>query len=426
MLPRITMSETEPMNINERRKYLHKMWGRYKKANKIAKSQLLNEMEAVVGMHRKSIIRLLNNQLSRKKRSRERGRTYGVDVDDAIRKIAKSLDYPCAERLRPNLYWMAEHLGYHEELQLRENTKESLQMISESTLKRILKRIGRSEPKMAEKKPKKPSNSGIRKQYSMTKIAWDIPEPGHFEVDLVHHCGATANGEFIHTLQMVDVATGWSEATAILGRSFRVMKDGFDYLLNRLPFPVLEIHPDNGAEFFNQFLLQYWKNKLPDLEITRSRPYQKNDNRFVEENNQSMVRAYIGHSRLDTFAQLKVLRLLLDKLWLFHNFFQPVMRLKEKQVISSTQFRRKFDQAKTPFDRLKEKDALNSKNLSSLEYLRRQTNPVTLRSEINSLIENLLSLPCLDKSETVNIFTTFIKENDRSVTLSNELTNPFR
>lgn len=256
----------------------------------------------------------------------------------------------------------------------------------------------------------------------MTRIAWDIPELGHFEVDLFHHCRAIANGEFIHTLQMVDVATGWSEATAILGRSFRVMKDGIDYLLNRLPFPVLEIHPDNGVEFCNQFLLQYWQDKLPDLQITRSRPYQKNDNRFVEENNQSMVRAYIGHSRLDTFAQLKVLRLKLNKLWLFHNFFQPVMRLKEKQVISSTQFRRKYDQAKTPFDRLKEKDSLNSKNLSSLENLCRQTNPLTLRSEINSMIENLLSLPCLDKSETVNIFTTFIKENDRSVTLSNELT----
>ena len=420
------MSETEPMNINERRKYLHKMWGRYKKANKMEKSKLLSEMEAVTGMHRKSIIRLLNNQLSRKKRTRERGRTYGVDVDDSIRKIANSLDYPCAERLHPNLYWMAEHLRYHGELQLQEKTKESLQKISESTLKRILKRIGRSEPKMAEKKPRKSSNSSIRNQYPMTRIAWNIPEPGHFEVDLVHHCGATANGEFYHTLQMVDVATGWSEATAILGRSFRVMKDGFDYLLNRLPFPILEIHPDNGAEFFNQFLLQYWKNQLPDLEITRSRPYQKNDNRFVEENNQSMVRAYIGHSRLDTFAQLKILRQLLDKLWLFHNFFQPVMRLKEKQVISSTQFRRKYDQATTPFDRLKEKDSLNNKNLSYLENLRRQTNPVNLRYEINTLITVLLSLPCLDKSETVNIFTTFIKENDISVTLSNELTKPSR
>jgi len=100
--------------------------------------------------------------------------------------------------------------------------------------------------------------------------------------------------------------------------------------------------------------------------------------------------------------------------------------LKEKQVISSTQFRRKYDQATTPFDRLKEKDSLNIKNLSSLENLRRQTNPVVLRYEINTLITDLLSLPCLDKSETVNIFTTFIKENDISVTLSNELTKPSR
>ena len=84
------MSETEPMNINERRKYLNKMWGRYKRANKREKIKLLDEMEAVIGMHRKSIIRILNNQLSRKKRSGERGRTYGEDVDDTIRKIALS------------------------------------------------------------------------------------------------------------------------------------------------------------------------------------------------------------------------------------------------------------------------------------------------------------------------------------------------
>lgn len=422
MLPRITMSETEPMNINERRKYIHKMWGRYIEANKKEKRDLLDEIEAVTGMHRKSIIRLLNNRLSRKKRSRERGRTYGIEVENVIRMIAISLDYPCAERLHTNLNWMAEQLAYHGEIHLQEKTKESLERISISTIKRILKRVGRSEPKMAEKKPRKPSNNSIRKQFPMSRISWDIPEPGHFEVDLIQHSGPAAKGEFIHTLQMVDVATGWSEVTAILGRSFRVMKDGFDYLLNRLPFPVLEIHPDNGSEFFNQFLLQYWHKKLPDLQITRSRPYQKNDNRFVEENNQSMVRAYIGHSRLDTIAQLKTFRQLLDKLWLFHNFFQPVMRLKEKRVISSTQFRRIHDQAKTPFDRLKEKDFLNSKELSSLETLRNQTNPLILRNEINSLIEKLLSLPCLDKSETVNIFTTFIKENDSSVTLSNDLT----
>ncbi|NMB68898.1 MAG: integrase, partial [Chloroflexi bacterium] len=101
------MSETDPMNVNERRKYLHKMWGRYRKADKNEKTRLLDEIEAVTGLHRKTIIRTINGRLSRKKRTRERGREYGIEVDDAIRVITRSLDYPCAERLQPNLVWMA-------------------------------------------------------------------------------------------------------------------------------------------------------------------------------------------------------------------------------------------------------------------------------------------------------------------------------
>jgi len=110
MLPRLTMSETEPMNINERRKYIHKMWGRYREQGKEEKGRLLDEIEAVTGMHRKAIIRLLNGRLSRKKRTRERGKEYGVEVSHAVQLIARSLDYPCAERLQPNLVWMAQHL----------------------------------------------------------------------------------------------------------------------------------------------------------------------------------------------------------------------------------------------------------------------------------------------------------------------------
>lgn len=114
------MIETESMTVNERRKYLYKMWGRYRGASKKEKGKLLDEMEAVLGMHRKAIIRVLNGRLSRKKRSRERGREYGVEVDDAVRVIARSLDYPCAERLQPNLGWMAQHLARHGELCLTE------------------------------------------------------------------------------------------------------------------------------------------------------------------------------------------------------------------------------------------------------------------------------------------------------------------
>jgi hypothetical protein len=409
------MSETEPMNVNERRKYIHKMWKRYRESDKREKSHLLDEIEAVTGLHRKSILRTINGQLSRKKRRQERGREYGVEVDDAIRVIARSLDYPCAERLQPNLVWMAEQLSVHAELQVRKETLEQLARISVSTLKRTLKRVGRSEPKLANQVPKRPPSNSLRKRYPMSRIAWDIEEVGHFEVDLVHHCGEVANGEYIHTLQMVDVATGWSEIAAIFGRSYRVVADGFDHLLTRLPFPVIEIHPDNGVEFFNRVVLQYWGRRLPELKLSRSRPYQKNDNRFVEENNQSLVRAYVGHGRFDTEAQLRVLRQLYDQLWLFHNFFQPVMRLQQKEYLPPQQVRRRFDLARPPFDRLKEKNVLEGKALESLQSMRARTNPLVLRHQIDDLIAQLLSLPVLETAQTVNVFETMIKEVDYSL-----------
>jgi hypothetical protein len=408
------MSETEKMNVDERRKYIHKMWKRYRAADKKEKSHLLDEIEAVTGLHRKSIIRTINGQLSRKKRSRQRGRVYGIEVDDAVRVIAKSLDYPCAERLQPNLVWMAQHLKKHAALTFTPETEQKLASISVSTLKRILRRVGRSEPKLAERKPKRPQANSLLRQFPTSKIAWNIKEVGHFEVDLVHHCGVTTTGEYIHSLQMIDVATGWSELVPIFGRSFRVMSNGFDFLLSRLPFPVLEIHPDNGAEFFNQFLIHYWEKKLPGISISRSRPFQKNDNRFVEENNQSLIRAYVGHGRFDTQAHLSLLRRLYDRLWLFHNFFQPVMRLKHKQVVSPTHFRRIFDQARPPVVRLKELHLIPPPGLSRLDILRVQTNPLTLRSQIDDLISQLLALPTLDHSETVNIFETLIQEVDIS------------
>jgi len=415
------MSETEPMSVDERRKYIHKMRGRYRKGSKKEKGELLDEIEAVTGMHRKTVTRLLNGPLSRKKRGRERGRTYGVEVEVAVRVIALSLDYPCAERLQPNLVWMARHLASHQELIVSEETLKKLEQISCSTLKRILKRSGRSQPKMATQQPKRPKRTGIRKAYPMRKIPWNETEAGHFEVDLVHHCGEAATGDYVHTIQMVDVATGWCEIAAVMGRSYRVMKNGFAFMLSRLPIPVVEIHPDNGSEFFNQHLLRFWKQAMVNVEITRSRPYQKNDNRFIEENNHSLIRAYTGRDRFDTQEQLKAIRQLYEHLWLYHNFFQPVMRLQEKIYLNEFQYQRIYDQAKTPYDRLKAKNILNKNFIERLDDLRAQTNPMNLREQIDLQITRLLSLPVLDKSETVNIFETLIQEADSSVTLSNDL-----
>jgi hypothetical protein len=243
------MSHSEDMTIDERRKYLRTMKKRYIKANRKAKGRLLDEMEAVTGLDRKTLIRLMNGSLKRKRRSTQRGRTYGPQVDDALRIIHESYDYICAERLTPNLVQMTRHLAAHGELEATPLLLDQLRRISISTVQRRLSRIRQDQPRLPRKKPK-PRRKLLR-DIPMLRLPWNIARPGHFETDLVHHCGPSASGEYACTLQMIDVATGWSERRAVLGRSLLVMEDAFRYILARLPFPVLQIHPDNGSEFLN-------------------------------------------------------------------------------------------------------------------------------------------------------------------------------
>ena len=185
------------------------------------------------------------------------------------------------------------------------------------------------------------------------------------------------------------------------------MEDGFKRILKRLPFPVVELHPDNGAEFFNAFMLKFWRETLKEVQLSRSRPFQKNDNRFVEENNFSLVRAYRGYQRLDTAEQTKVLNQLYDQLWLYHNFFQPVMRLKEKIPTENPLHpKRIYDQAQTPFERLCAKGVLSSDQTRQLQALRTDTNPRQLRRSIETLITQLFALPPAQEGVTEDVRQT--------------------
>jgi hypothetical protein len=409
------MSETLEMTIDERRKYLHKMRIRYWQAKDRGKrGELLDEMVAVTGMHRKSVLRLIHGELERKPRRRQRGRTYGEDVEAAIRVIAHSLDYPCAERLRPNLVEMAKHLERHGELEITPEVSEHLGWISVSTLRRILQRGGQMTTRIAYREQRRPAPNPLLQGVPMRRIAWNEVQAGHFEVDLVHHCGGSASGQYVHTLQMIDVASGWSECVAVLGRSYLVVRDGFERIMQRLPFAVRELHPDNGSEFFNDHLLRFWGAKLPELELSRSRPYHKNDNRFVEENNHSLVRAYVGYDRFETAAQTILINQLYECLWQYHNFFQPVMRLQHKlsSPESNGRIKRIYDDARPPFDRLCTANALAAGQQLQLEALRQSLNPCALRRKIELYIEQLRSLPGLQNGSLDDVRLTRSSEID--------------
>ncbi len=297
------MSTELKMTIDERYKYLRMMQVRYRQADKTERSRLLDEMERMTGCHRKSLVRQMNGDLRRHKRRKYRSRTYGVEVHAALKVIAESYDHICAERLQPNLVAMAEQLATHGELRLTAKLQQQLGQISISTVQRITTRLQQDAPRLPQKGPERANQ--LARQVPMERIAWHESEPGHFEVDMVHHCGPTATGQFVHTLQMIDVTTGWSERVATLGRSYLVVADGFERILSRLPFALREIHTDNGSEFLNHHLLRFWPTIDPAIHLSRSRPYQKNDSRFVEQKNSTLVRAYLGYQRLDTVAHAK-------------------------------------------------------------------------------------------------------------------------
>jgi hypothetical protein len=210
---------------------------------------------------------------------------------------------------------------------------------------------------------------------------------------------------------MIDVATGWSERRAILGRSWLVMRDAFRHILHHLPFPAREIHSDNGSEFLNAHLHKFWAEAASHISLSRSRPYQKNDNRFVEQKNSSLIRAYLGHERLDTVAQTHLLNQLYEKMDCYYNLFLPVMRLSEKILIPATNdqtasIRRRYDRSRTPFDRLCDTDVISQEHRQCLKTLRQSINPLKLREEIYHLRDQLFSLPNAQPHVTENAHDT--------------------
>ena len=382
------MSSDDRMSIDERRKYLKLVAPRYVQAGRTEQSRLLTEMAAVTGLHRKSLIRLLRSPTLERavRKPRVRRRRYGAAVADVVRVVWESLDYVCAERLTPVLLCTAQHLAHWGELALTPEVETALESISRATVQRLLQCFRVDSPRLPRRKPQPPNR--FLREVPMGRVPWETEAPGTFEVDLVHHCGLVTEGEYIHTLQLVDVATGWSERVAILGRSQAAMVAGFQRVQERLPFAITHLHPDNGSEFFNNHLVRYYGEAVTGLTLSRSRPFHKNDNRFVEQKNSTLVRAYVGYDRLDTASQCAMLNALYDQLWLYYNLFQPVLHLVRKDTIAG-RMRRSWDRAQTPCQRLMATEILPPERQAGLIALHADTNPRELRRSIYAALERL-------------------------------------
>ena len=209
------------------------------------------------------------------------------------------------------------------------------------------------------------------------------------EIDLVSHSGEVAAGSFAHTLTLTDVASGWTECLPLLFRDSNLIVGAIDGLRRSLPFRLAGIDIDNGGEFLNDILLGYCGSE--GIELTRSRPYHKNDQAWVEQKNGSVVRRFVGYHRLEGSNAVEALARLYSATRLFVNFFQPSFKLKEK-IRTGSRVLKRYHAPETPTSRLLASDAVSGEVKARLRDITSQLDPLQLLDEIRRVQHHIVRI----------------------------------
>lgn len=375
--------------MHSRKQYLEELRKDYEEAGPARRSRLLDEAQKRTRMNRKYLIRVLNRRAQPRLRGRRgRPRVYGAALLTALVEVWEIFEYPCGQRLAPILRSEVPRLRRLGELRCTEEVAAKLGRISARAIDRLLAREKRVRRL---KRERNPSVHPLLYQRIPVKVAseWDTQEVGNLQVDYVAHCGRSTGGEYVHTISVVDIASGWWEGQAIAGRSQRATEQGLDRIRPRCPFRIREIHPDNDSGLINHLLWRYCRRAR--IRMSRSRPYQKNDNAWVEQKNWTHVRKVVGYRRYDTTGQMALLNRIYEVARLYQNFFQPVIKLKSKTRVGG-KIHRVYDEPRTPYQRLLESGQISRKTARELEATYESLNPAELHRELQKLRRELFKL----------------------------------
>jgi hypothetical protein len=380
------------LSMAERKAVTKQMAKRYERASKKEKGQMLDELCALTGWTRRHARRALGAVAATGGRPtpprRPRARTYGPEVVEPLTLVWATLNGPAGKRLAPFMAEVVEALERHGELQLAPKVRGKLLRISASTIDRALA-PERARLRIKGRQGTKPG-SILKLQIPIRTFAeWDEDRPGFCEVDLVAHDGGSPYGEFCQTLTLTCVATGWTEVRALPNKAQRWCFEAIEEIRAALPFPLLGLDSDNGAEFINHQLHRYCTEHA--ITFTRSRPYRKNDNCYVEQKNWPVVRQQVGYARYDTSAELEALRRLYRHLVPYVNFFQPQMKLVAK-TRQGAKVSKRFDAARTPFQRLLGSPDVPEATKQGLRETYLSLNPAQLKRDLASCQDRLLRL----------------------------------
>ena len=383
--------ETDGMARRSKYEYLRVMWQRYQRAGRRQRSALLDEVARVCGYHRKYAIGLLGRAVPPQPSIRQVARrrpTYSEDVIRLLAQVWEASGYLCAQRLTAALPhwlpWLKRRAAVTPALgaQLLRISPRQIDRRLRERKRRIKRRLyGTTRP-----------GSLLKHQIPIKTDHWDVTQPGYLEIDLLSHSGASASGEFLHTLDCVDIHTTWVERQAVLGKGQHGILQALPMLEGRLPFALRGLDSDNGSEFINAHLVAFCQRPGGHaIQFTRSRPYKKDDHAHIEQKNWTHVRKLVGWERYDTPEARAALTLLYADLRLVQNLFQPSMKLQGKERRGSRLIRR-YDTPRTPFERVRACPDADSQNVAALAHLLATTDPFVLSQRIDQHLEQLWAL----------------------------------
>jgi len=369
--------------------YLKQLQARYRRASKKEKTIILDEYVKTTGYHRKHATAVLNGRRERVKGPirRPRRALYGVEEVNVLATLADLFDNICSKRLRAALDVELPRLYEAGVLSISATCYEKLLRISPATMDRLRARYRQHRGR--QRGFTKPGTLLKDRIPIRTWADWTEDRPGFCEIDLVDHSGGQiARGqEHTWTLCFTDVKTGWTECVAVRNKAQIHVFAAIQCARQRLPFPLLGIDSDSGAEFINDQLYRYCVEEK--ITFTRGRAGRKNDSAYVEQKNWSVVRRAVGYGRYDSPEQLELLNTLYARLHFYINFFLPVMKLEEK-VRTGSKVKRVYDDPLTPYARVVASDYISDEDKAELREAYGYLNLIDLRQRIDDLQVQLL------------------------------------
>lgn len=378
------------MSEKSREEVIELMRQRYVGRGREGRSRLIDELCALCGFERKYAIKVLGGK--RRVPGREARRAgskprYGEAERRVLKEIWLAAEQPCGKRLKPAIPLWLPH--YEAEWgKLDDEVRDKLLRVSPAAIDRLLQpcRVATGHRGRCGTRP----GTLLRKEIPIRTEHWDVKGPGWVEADTVAHCGESMEGDFCWSVTLTDVHTQWTETRAIWNKGQHAVRQRIAEIEAGLAFPLLGFDSDNGSEFLNWHLADYFLKRPKPVSFTRSRPYRKNDNARVEQKNWTHVRQLVGYGRLEKPMQADRLNDLYAKEWsAFRNFFCPAMKHLRTEVEGSRK-KRLYDNPQTPFERLKACPGVDEERIRELEQLKASLNPFELKRRIEKKLRGVL------------------------------------